>query len=355
MPDTPPVPTTLITGALGVGKTSAIRDLSLKRPPGERWVVLVNELGEVGIDGALIEGDGDDALEVAELPGGCLCCTARGPMLGRLRTVLDRLSPDRLLVEPSGVADPGRVLDDLRSLSDTTGRHALQLQATIVLIDPRAITDADRRQGPWTAQIEAAEVLVANKVDLCTGAEVRAFLEWADARFPAPQVVATTVGGELAPEWLDLPGQWKPPTPHAVHGSLARIEPAWHDETGLLPTILGEDLFRRAWSGPHHETCGWRLPAHRVLGRDALLRLLLQCADRDCPWLPGGALRAKAVAHTDAGWFSFQADLDGLRVRPTAWRTDSRLELIGPRPGAGGNDWAAIDAVLQAAVLPVTP
>ena len=350
MRDRPPVPTTVITGALGVGKTSAIRELALERPADQRWVVLVNELGEVGIDGALLD-TGDTGLEVAELPGGCLCCTARGPMIGQLRAVLERLSPDRLFVEPSGVADPGRVLDDLRSLA-LDGRLALDLRATIALLDPRAVVDPALRSGPWMAQVESADVLVANKVDLCSGDQVRAFLEWASGRFPAPQVVATTVGGEISTEWLELPGQWRASHHHTSHGELARIEPAWHDATGLLPSELGADLFRRAWSGPHHETCGWRLsPDHRFSMSD-IRSVLERCADRDCPWLPGGALRAKAVVHTPAGWVALQADLDGIRQRPTAWRTDNRIELIGPRPGAGGNDWVSIDAELRAALLP---
>jgi len=344
-----PVPTTLITGALGVGKTSAIRELAKHQPDGVRWVILVNELGEVGIDGALL-GPISGNLEVAELPGGCLCCAARGPMLARLRTVLDQLSPDRLIVEPSGVADPGQVLDDLRTLP-ASGHHALDLRATVTLVDPRAVANPHLRKGPWQSQVDAADVVVANKIDLCDGDTVRGFLEWASSRFPAPQVVATTVGGELDPTWLDLPGHWVPAHHTTVHGHLAQLEPDWHDTTGLLPEVLGADLFRRAWTGPDHETCGWRLSPKHVFATAALVDALRVCADRDSPWLPGGALRAKAVVHTHTGWIAIQASLDGITQRPTAWRTDSRIELIGPAPHRGGNNWPAIDAAFQAALL----
>lgn len=334
------VPITLITGALGVGKTSAMLELARARPPTERWVVLVNELGEVGIDGALL--DDASGLEVAELPGGCLCCAARGPLLAQLRRVLRTLRPDRILVEPSGVADPGRVMDDLATLD-----ALLEPRATITLVDPRAVAEPELRRGPWLAQVDAAEVLVGNKVDLCTADEVAGFLAWAAERFPPPAVVSTTVGGELEPAWLDLPGRWTPPHGRRhVHGALARIQPVWHDSTRLLPAELAGEVFRRAWSGPHHETCGWRIPADLRFERRSLEAFFHAVAARACPWLPGGALRAKGVVHTTDGWRSLQADLDGVRSRPSAWRADSRVELIGP--GQADNDWAAVDEALWA-------
>jgi len=332
------VPLTLITGSLGVGKTSAILDLARHKPAGERWVVLVNELGEVGIDGALL----DDAtgLEVAELPGGCLCCAARGPLLGKVRAVLDSLAPTRIIVEPSGVADPGRVIDDLAVLGQD-----IELRATIALIDPRALHHSVRRPPTWQAQVDAASVLVANKVDLCDGPEVTAFLRWGAERFPAPTVVATTVGGTLDPAWLDLPGKWTPPDAHRhVHGEGAQLHPVWVDATELLPAHLAGDLFRRAWSGPHHETCGWRFAPGLRFNLSRLRSWFEQVAHRDCPWLRGGALRVKGVLHTDVGWRAIQADLDGVRVRHAAWRTDSRVEIIGP--AHSDNDWPAIDAQL---------
>ena len=125
-----PVPVTVVTGALGVGKTTALLELAAHRPADARWVVLVNEFGEVGIDGALL-GDAD-ALDVAELPGGCLCCAAQGPMRATLRRILDTLQPDRVLIEPSGVADTGALLDVLTE--DFAG--SVVLEAVITLVDP---------------------------------------------------------------------------------------------------------------------------------------------------------------------------------------------------------------------------
>ena len=81
------VPLTVVTGFLGVGKTTTLLQLARQRPPDERWVILVNEFGEVGIDGAILSED--SSLSVRELAGGCLCCATfyrvlrLGPPLAR--------------------------------------------------------------------------------------------------------------------------------------------------------------------------------------------------------------------------------------------------------------------------------
>ncbi len=88
----------IITGFLGVGKTTAIRHLLANKPEQARWAVLVNEFGEVGVDGAILSEQG--AL-VKEVPGGCMCCVAGLPMTVGLNTLLAQ-KPDRILIEPTG-------------------------------------------------------------------------------------------------------------------------------------------------------------------------------------------------------------------------------------------------------------
>ena len=105
------IPTNLITGFLGVGKTSAILHLMTQKPASENWSVLVNEFGSVGIDGAIYEAKG---IEVKEIPGGCTCCAAGVPLQVAVNRILKETRPQRLLIEPSGLGHPKRVLDTLR-------------------------------------------------------------------------------------------------------------------------------------------------------------------------------------------------------------------------------------------------
>ena len=84
------VPTNLITGFLGVGKTSAVLNLLAQKPSDERWAVLINEFGEIGIDGSLVDGQTttQEGVFISEVPGGCMCCTAGLPMQVALNVLL---------------------------------------------------------------------------------------------------------------------------------------------------------------------------------------------------------------------------------------------------------------------------
>ncbi len=104
------VPTNIITGFLGVGKTSAILNLMANKPENERWAVLVNEFGEIGVDGSLVQGQQSEEQQVfiREVPGGCMCCAAGLPMQIALNQLLNEAKPDRLLIEPTGTVVPER-------------------------------------------------------------------------------------------------------------------------------------------------------------------------------------------------------------------------------------------------------
>lgn len=124
------IPTNLITGFLGSGKTTAILHLLANKPKGETWGVLVNEFGEIGIDGAMMSGKG---AVVREVPGGCMCCVAGLPMQIGLNMLIARSKPDRILIEPTGLGHPEQILQTL------SGEHygeVLDLKASICLVDP---------------------------------------------------------------------------------------------------------------------------------------------------------------------------------------------------------------------------
>ncbi len=154
----------VITGFLGVGKTTAIRSLLSSRPVGEKWAVLVNEFGEVGLDGALVAAGQDGDLVVQEVPGGCLCCAAGLPFQVALNRLLARVKPQRLLIEPTGL---GHTDDILTTLAGYESAGQLQLGATLTLVDARKCRDARYRDHPvFARQLAAADVVVAHKTDL---------------------------------------------------------------------------------------------------------------------------------------------------------------------------------------------
>ena len=136
------IPTNIISGFLGVGKTTLIRRLLETKPEAERWAVLVNEFGEVGIDGALMQADD---IAVKEVPGGCMCCSVGLPSRAALNQLIEEQNPDRILIEPTGLAHPVQVIE-MFSTPEYAG--VLEVRATVGLVDPWCLTSEQFRKIP---------------------------------------------------------------------------------------------------------------------------------------------------------------------------------------------------------------
>jgi len=308
MPDiSRPIPTNLILGFLGVGKTTAIIDLLRHKPEGETWAVLVNEFGEVGIDGALLETEG---AFVREIPGGCMCCVAGLPMQIGLNQLIHKARPDRLLIEPTGLGHPAQILETLTS---EHYRDILSIGPVITLVDPRKLEDPrvlDNVQ--FRDQVAAADILVANKTDLCTETQLNHFDQWAAALEPAKQLVFHTRHGHLSPSWLD--GKAEPrdvSAPHAHHHHHARA-------TAPTPDIEEEPWQSVANQGQGHFSLGWRIHPELVFDENLLMAMAMD--ER--------IVRFKAVVNTLDGWRAINMVDGALSVSPAESRELSRIELI---------------------------
>jgi len=169
-------PVNVITGVLGAGKTTFITSLLANaKPVDETWAVVVNDFGALGIDGALFDdavggggtkggGASDDKIIVRQVSGGCACCATAAPFTLAVAQVLRRYKPHRVLVEPSGMGDAGRVIDALRS------EHLAQsvdVRATIAVVDVREFRSGGEEGGVrmgelWRKQCECADALVGS-------------------------------------------------------------------------------------------------------------------------------------------------------------------------------------------------
>lgn len=109
-----PIPVTIITGALGVGKTTTICSLLQRKPATEVWCVIVNEFGAIGIDSVAIEASCcDGSAVVKQIAGGCMCCALSGPLSAAIAQIIRQVKPDRVLIEPSGLGHPAGALCSL--------------------------------------------------------------------------------------------------------------------------------------------------------------------------------------------------------------------------------------------------
>ncbi|WP_375056396.1 CobW family GTP-binding protein [Zobellella sp. DQSA1] len=309
------VTTHLVMGFLGSGKTTLLRHLLAHKPEQERWAILVNEFGEVGIDGALLS---DQGATIKEVPGGCLCCVSGLPFQIGLNALLHKARPDRLLIEPSGLGHPSRILD---TLTNEHYRETLTLGPAFCLVDPRQWSDPRYQQhDTYQDQLALADILVANKTDLCSEAALEALRRGLDGYRPPKQALVEVCQGRLDPAWLQGAHD---PARRAAH-------PQAHQENAPRPLLAGQGprLSRgqpwRRYSnhGQDHFSIGWRFLDEVVFDQAAVEAFCAELA----------VARLKAVLQVEDGWRAFNKVDGRLSVYRLAPQQEGRLELIDPAP-----------------------
>ena len=165
----------VVAGFLGAGKTTVLRERMAQQKAGggggPRTVVLVNDFAAAGIDGSLLSGQGAD---VVELPNGCICCSLKQDLAKQLRMVIADHAPERVLIEPSGVADLASLIAVLSAPDIKALVHRLHVMT--VLDAGSFLRDFGRMPAHIEAQAKLADELILNKIDLASNAE-RALIE----------------------------------------------------------------------------------------------------------------------------------------------------------------------------------
>jgi G3E family GTPase len=170
MPDTSATtktPVTVLTGYLGAGKTTLLNRI-LSEDHGKRYAVIVNEFGEVGIDNELIVGADE---EVFEMNNGCVCCTVRGDLIRVVQGLMKRKgSFDGIIVETTGLADPGPVAQTFFVDDDVRAKTRLDSVTTVVDAKHLPLRLKDSKEA--AEQIAFADQIILNKTDLVSEAEL---------------------------------------------------------------------------------------------------------------------------------------------------------------------------------------
>src|SRR4029450_5961387 len=161
-----PVPVSILTGFLGAGKTTLLNYI-LKQQHGYKFAVIVNEVGKIGIDGALIEKTDDDVLEMSN---GCLCCTVRKDLVKGVQNLLKKGGFDYLLIETTGIADPGPVAQTFLNIPQL--QQCVRMDSIITVVDSEHIEKQMAETETARDQIAMADFLLLNKTDLVDVAPV---------------------------------------------------------------------------------------------------------------------------------------------------------------------------------------
>ncbi|MGO2439141.1 GTP-binding protein [Serratia proteamaculans] len=315
--------TNLITGFLGSGKTTTIRHLLANKPEHERWAVLVNEFGEIGIDGALLA---DSGAVLKEIPGGCMCCVNGLPMQVGLNMLLQQSKPDRLLIEPTGLGHPKQILS---LLTQDSYAGWIDLQATLCLLDARQLSEPRYRENEnFRDQLAAADIILASKSDTYQPQDLLALQQWAE-QDPRQRPLYHIKQGQAGVALLDLPRTNRTELPDAQHHHS-------HSKTqGLAALRLPENSrWRRALNqGQGFTSCGWIFDADTVFDTVGIME-----------WIRLAPVeRAKGVVRIAEGTLLINRQGQDLSIetRPVA-PLDSRIELIHNENA----DWNALQSKL---------
>ncbi|MFT6350693.1 MAG: G3E family GTPase [Neptuniibacter pectenicola] len=316
------IPTNIITGFLGVGKTTAINSLLAQKPADETWAILVNEFGQIGIDQAVMENQ-TEGVAIKELAGGCICCALGPALTSTLALLLRRSKPDRLLIEPTGIGHPAGIID---TLQNDNFKEVLDLRSVICLLDPRALDNPEVISNPtFQDQINLADVIVLNKIDLASEAQTSFAEERSNSLFPPKQAVVKSIAGQISLSLLDLirKDECQALFPDA-HTSPDQAELSTAPQAQPLFQLQPKAGLPLSKEGSNHGlySCGWVLNKNDIFIADKLISYLQS--------LPN-IQRIKGVFHTQEGWVLYNQAINETTVSPITYRRDSRVEIITTR------------------------
>ena len=301
------IPTHVIAGPLGAGKTSLIRQLLAQRPADERWAVLINEFGQIGLDAALLTRD-DDGIALGEVAGGCLCCVNGAPFQIGLGRLLRKARPDRLFIEPSGLGHPAQLL---KQLNEAPWLGVLAVQPCVLVLDAQALHAGRALPDAQQQALASAGLLLLNKAE------------------DLDETARNRIASQLPPVRLIWTQQAQLPL-----SELPGLAVKANEDAGHLPLPTGLAQLPAVWSDPAEPIClsqaqeggwsiGWRWHPGQVFDQA-----------RIADWL--SALdwnRAKLVIHSTDGWVAGNAlEHAELSWQASEWRKDSRIELIFAEP-----------------------
>ena len=195
---TKPIPATILTGFLGAGKTTLLNYI-LKQQHGYKFAIIVNEIGKIGIDGQLVENQRE---EIVQMNNGCVCCTVRKDLVKGVQKLIKRGGFDYLLIETTGIADPGPVAQTFLNIPQL--QKYVRLDSIVTVVDAEQIDHQLEASETAREQIAMADFVLLNKIDLVPETRLEEVEKEIRATNPHARILRTSQSRANLAELLDM-------------------------------------------------------------------------------------------------------------------------------------------------------
>jgi len=322
----------LVAGSLGAGKTTFVKNLLQQKPVSEKWLLLINEFGSVGIDGAILEASG--ATNIEQVPGGCICCTAKNELTTNLLRISQQTDLDRLIIEPTGLGEPEAIIDLFKQ---PELKDFFEIFALFSVIDT-ANTSINELITLTIMQslITMADIIILNKSDLTDAEHQQNIIQHCQSVFPPKEIILNTTHGKIDIHYLDYrhtkstgfsfyPSKKNHDSIPSVYTSDNK-KPHFHEAISTPSIEVYEGLHglidRKQYQDGSTRAVGWIFNDETEFHWTKVFQLFQSFTQTP------SVKRAKGVFKVAEPWMLFQF-VKGQATREfIAYRKDSRIELL---------------------------
>jgi G3E family GTPase len=301
------LPVILVTGLLGSGKTTLLRRLIQQKPESQTWGIIVNEFGELGIDGSVLQQPG---LVVKEISGGCICCSAQR-LLSQTLSEMATQDLDLLLIEPTGLGHPAQMLDAIQQAHTA---RPLKLTHNLCLVDATRFNDALwQKSAVFRDLVHLADTVLISKTDLISPQQAEQQVERLTNLAQTQPTIRLNRQDEINLNDLKTP---------ITRPGFILLQAKQHLTQPGLVTEFQSEIQGVIQS---HQQIGtpfslsWIFSPKVQFNRTALKAWLVS---------PPGLVRLKGLIRTGKNWQLLNWVNGDLTFEDMAWRQDSRLEMI---------------------------
>lgn len=309
------LPVLILSGLLGSGKTTLLRQLiesKQQQAPAENWQILLNDFGELNLDASRLATDG---ISITPLAGGCICCTAEHLFTRQLQQLTTQQHPDRLIIEPSGLANPAAIIRAIRRFNQQQSDTFFKIIQVITLVDATQFSESYyQRSDLLRDMLNLADQIIISKSDLVSPQQAATHQAWLTQTLRPTKPVHLNLTSE------QRAGCWQAPRQSlSFHLLNDTNTPQLGQTSQRVKSSLPGVLIAQVKQGDI-SLLSWQGEAEQLWSRTLLKQLMA------AP--PAGLLRLKGVLRTGKDWQAVQWSPSGLDFADQAWYLDNRLEIL---------------------------